>query len=136
MGLKFKKIYPRMSRDFLVEFNDDKDRDDFFSKICNLKLNQQIFFGIIDKRNKSLFISLTYDKEILRKDTLIFNNKEINIFKLVSFVSLKNGEHNQKGFLYFDDKIKKFLNIKETTINLKLINSYIKKIFDEKSLHI
>ncbi len=136
IGLKFKKIYPRMSRDFLVEFHNDKDRDEFFNKIFDLKLNKQIFFGTIDKRDKSLFISLTYDKEILRKDYLIFNNKEINIFKLVSFVSLKNGIHNQKGFLYFDDKIKNFLNIKENTVSLKLINSYVKKIFNEKSLHV
>ena len=76
LGLKFKKIYPRMSRDFLVEFNNNDERDEFFNGISNIKLNSKLFFGIIDKRNKSLFISLTYDKEILKKD-YIFANKKI-----------------------------------------------------------
>ncbi len=133
IGLKFKKIYPRMSRDFLVEFNNDDERDEFFNKICNLKLNGELFFGIIDKRKKSLFISLTYDKEILKNDLVLANKKKINIFNLVSFVSLKNGVHTQKGFLYFDSKIRKLLNIKESKVNIIQINSYVKKIFGDKS---
>ena len=134
MGLKFKKIYPRMSRDFLVEFNNDKDRDIFFKIIYKLKLNKKIFFGIIDKRTKSLFITLTYDKEIFKKDFILFKNKKIDIFESLSFVSLKNGTHNQKGFLYLDGAIKKFLDIKKNVIDLKKIYSFVKKIFNDKSL--
>lgn len=133
LGLKFKKIYPRMSRDFLVEFNNNDERDEFFNGISNIKLNSKLFFGIIDKRNKSLFISLTYDKEILKKDYIFANKKNINIFDSVSFVSLKNGVHNQKGFLYFDSRIRKLLNIKESSINIIQINNYVKKIFGDKN---
>ena len=65
-----------MSRDFLVEFNNDYERDEFFNKIFEIKLNSKLFFGIIDKRNKSLFVSLTYDKEIFKNDYLFVNKKK------------------------------------------------------------
>ena len=49
-------------------------------------------------------------------------------------MSLKNGTHNQKGFLYLDGAIKKFLDIKKNVIDLKKIYSFVKKIFNDKSL--
>ena len=76
---------------------------------------------------------MTYDKEILKNDYVFANNKKINIFNLVSFVSLKNGVHTQKGFLYFDSKIKKLLKIKKRKVNIIQINNYVKKIFGDKS---
>ena len=133
-GLKFKEIHPRMSRDFLVEFNNDKDRNKFFESIYKLRLNKKLIFGIIDKRKKSLFISLTYDNEITQDDFVIIKNNKIDIFSSVSFVSLKNGIHNSKGFLYLDKPIKKFLKIKNKSIELRKINPFVKKIFSDKTL--
>ena len=134
INLKFKKIYPRMSRDFLVEFNNDKDRNSFFNSIYKLRLNKKLLFGIIDKRKKSLFITLTYNNEIVQDDLVLVKNNKIDIFSSVSFVSLKNGIHNQKGFLYLDKVIKNFLKIKKNSIELKRINSFVKRIFSDKSL--
>ena len=42
-------------------------------------------------------------------------------------------EYILKGFLYFDSKIKKLLNIKERKVNIIQINNYVKKIFGDKS---
>lgn len=133
-GLKFKEIHPRMSRDFLVEFNNDKDRNKFYNSIYKLRLNKKLIFGIIEKRKRSLFISLTYDNEITQNDSVIIKDNKIDIFRAVSFVSLKNGIHNSKGFLYIDSSIKKFLKIKNKSIKLKKINPFIKMIFSDKSL--
>ena len=56
----------------------------------------------IDNRGKSLFVTLVYDKEILKNDKFIlFDKKEITLYNLISFVAIKNGEHTQQGYSFF-----------------------------------
>ena len=68
--------------------------------------NGKKFFDSIDKRGKELFILLTYPDEITEKTFFSNSNLKISAKENVSFVAIKNGEHNEKGFLFLSDDIK------------------------------
>jgi hypothetical protein len=96
-----------MSRDFLIKFKNKIDVDLAHSILSKLKLNNQKIFGVLDKKGNDLFVTLTYNKQILPNDNLYFKDQSINFFNEVNFVSLKNGIHSSKGFLFLKGNIKK-----------------------------
>ena len=49
-----------MSRDFLIQFRDNTERDFAYKKLSKIILNNQILFGVLDLRNNSIFVTLTY----------------------------------------------------------------------------
>ena len=109
LGLKFKKIFPRMTRDFLVEFYNVNDASKCYEDLSSIKLNNQLkLFDHIEQKGNELFITLTYPNEINKTDYFTINNKKIYIHKYVVFVAVKNGMHHSKGFVYFSEKIKKY----------------------------
>ncbi len=120
-GIIFHEILPRMSRDFLIVFNNKKDADNAAKKI--LLIQDQFgnkLFKEIDYRENSLFVSLTYPNEINEKTKAIFGNIQLNLINEVSFVALKNGIHSQNGYLFTS------LNIQSNNKT----NFHIKKIFE------
>ena len=101
LGINFHDILPRMSRDFLMEFVDEESAKKAEKQIQSIEDYQgKRLFEEIDNRGKSLFISLTYPHEIKNQMVLSFNQVEIKLFDEVSFVALKNGIHNPKGYLF------------------------------------
>ena len=108
IGIKFSKVWPRMTRDFEIIFasnenliNAKKILGTIYSKKDNIKI-----FSEIDERDKSLFVTLTYPIEVKKEDSLIINeNLELNFFNEVSFVAIKNGKHNQKGYVFCSPNI-------------------------------
>lgn len=130
MGISFKKIEPRMSRDFLICFDTNKNRDVAYQKLSSIFLKKKKLFGILEKRYKSIFATLSYDQEILINDLIFYENKKIKIYEKVVFVALKNGHHSQRGFLYLDKRIKnKFILRENKTIDIKNIKKIIKNYF-------
>lgn len=129
INLKFLKVEPRMSRDFLIHFENNIHRDAAFEDLKKIKLNdKELLFGILDKREKSIFASLTYSKEITKNDIINYKDMTIRAIKAVTFVAIKNGEHDQRGFLYARGEIsKQFENINE--IKITEIKSKIEKFF-------
>ena len=113
LNIKFKSILPRMSRDFLIEFQNEKNLNKAKIILSQLKINKKKIFGIIERRKNNLFVSLTYDDEI-KKDTHInFYGQKMNLYNLFSFVALKNGKHNSKGFLYLSNSLNNLIKKKE-----------------------
>jgi hypothetical protein len=108
LKISFEKVYPRMSRDFLIKFKSKDEINCAYDILSKLKLNGQKVFGILEKRENEIFVTLTYSKEILMDDILYFNDTSIKIFFEVSFVSIKNGKHSSKGFLFLNGDIQKF----------------------------
>ena len=51
---------------------------------------------------------LTYPSEITDKTTISYLGKELLLNDLVTFVAIKNGEHQSKGFAYFSEGISEF----------------------------
>ena len=129
IDISFKNVNPRMSRDFLITFDKNDDLINckkILSSIFNKKKNKRVFEILDSVSETELFVSLTYPYEIKKSSSFInlSNNEEIKIFKDVSFVAIKNADHDQKGFL-FTDLNKKFLKKNFHIKDIKeLIESY------------
>ena len=106
LGLVFQDIQPRMTRDFLVNFKNNDDRDKFADYLMKLRVCGQAIFGEIDLRDKSAFVTLTYAMEVQGSDQVELSGQQvIKSFKQhISFVAIKNGHHNGKGFVLSSNK--------------------------------
>ena len=111
-----------MSRDLLVNFDSEHDCTIFTEKLEHINIinNKNIFE--YDNRGKSLFVTLVYSKEVKKNFQLkIDETKNINFFNYINFVAIKNGKHDQKGFLYGSVNFTKYLPEN---------NSHVKSIFN------
>jgi len=127
-SIKFNKVSPRMSRDFLIEFNSKEDATEGKKILSTIRVkDDELLFNEIDNRGDSLFVTLTYPKEIF-KETLITNgNIDVNNFYYnVNLVAIKNGMHDQKGFISTNSSI----NF-ENYINIKDICKKIEQYYDK-----
>tara|TARA_B110000977_G_scaffold200555_1_gene291534 strand:+ start:2656 stop:3957 length:1302 start_codon:yes stop_codon:yes gene_type:complete len=123
----FSEILPRMSRDFLVKFNDEIDASNaqkllnsFYASKDDIKIFE------VDNRGESLFVELVYPNDINESDSIYskISKFKIESFKsYLSFVAIKNGEHNGIGYLTSNFN----MNI-EKKINLTDLKSIIKKV--------
>ena len=126
IGIKFHKVLPRMTRDFEIIFETKNDfvtakaiLENIISKKDNIKI-----FSEIESREKSLFVTLTYPHEIKKMDYVIVNdNLELNFFNEVSFVAIKNGKHDQKGYAFYSPNLN--LKIPKKPIHVSKIYNMI-----------
>ena len=100
MGIDCLDAHPRMTRDFLVTFNDASAAILAQKKLEQIvaKADGQRIFGEIDNRGKSLFVTLSYPNEIADGFKVISEDEEFDLSQHVSFVAIKNGMHSPKGF--------------------------------------
>ena len=109
IGVKFTNVVPRMTRDFLVSFDSEKQALEAEQQLSKIITNNGVkVFEEIDNRGKDIFVVLTYPSEITDKTTISHLGKESNLGDLVTFVAVKNGEHQSKGFAYFSDGLRQF----------------------------
>ena len=116
-----------MSIDFLIKFSnsyDTKKAEDLLNSFYMKSDNLKIFN--VDNRSDSLFVELVYPNYLNEQDSIYSNDTKIEIsnFKsYVSFVSIKNGQHNGIGYLTanFNLKLKK-------QIKLTMLSSIIKNV--------
>ncbi len=119
-------VLPRMSRDFLINFNSPEDAL-FAQKILDsyyCSHDNQKFFKI-DNRKNSLFVELIYASDIGEKYSIyskIDGNIIKNIKEYVSFVAIKNGEHNGNGYISSNFKLNLTSKIKLTSVKSLIIN--------------
>ncbi|WP_440633384.1 hypothetical protein [Candidatus Pelagibacter sp. HIMB1485] len=116
IGIKFSKVLTRMTRDFEIIFDNELDllkAKEILHNIKSKKDNINIF-SEIEKRTKSLFVTLTYPNEIKKNDLLIVNEKKVlDFFDQVLFVAIKNGMHDSKGYVFYSPNLN-FKTPKET----------------------
>ena len=124
IGVNFLKVLPRMTRDFEIIFDNDIDLINAKNILKNIKLkkNNLYIFNQIEERDKSLFVTLSYPNEVKKDDYLIVNkNFELNFFKEVVFVAIKNGMHDSKGYVFCSPDLN-FKIPKETVHISKVFN--------------
>ncbi len=130
IGITFVKVYPRMTRDFEIIFNNNLDRDSakkILSKIRSKEDNIYIFNNI-EEREKSLFVTLTYPNEVKKNNFIeLKNGLELNFFNQVVFVALKNGMHDSKGYVFYSSKSN--FELPKKTIHVSKIHEMILSYF-------
>jgi len=133
IGIKnFSEIIPRMSRDFLVKFRDKIDASNaenllnsFYASKDDIKIFE------VDNRGSTLFVELIYPNEILDQDAIYSQETHVkleNFKSYISFVAIKNGEHNSVGYLTSNSPTE----MPKNTIPLKDLYTIIKKIATSK----
>ena len=108
-NIEFKDVFPRMTRDFLLTFENEKLANIAQKKLEAIKVNNdERLFGLIDNRGSELFITLTYPNEIKDSAYVSIGKSKINLKEETVFVAIKNGMHSEKGYTYFSENIRKF----------------------------
>ena len=126
IGIKnFIEILPRMSRDFLVKFNNEEDTVNAEKLLNSFYLSRDdIKLFEVDNRGTSLFVELVYPNEINKSDSIYTKDSIFilqNFKSYLAFVAIKNGEHNGKGYLTSNYNLKE-----ENEIPLTRVNQIIK----------
>jgi hypothetical protein len=103
LGIKFVNVYPRMTRDFLIEFEDSQQALTAQNVLAGVRVGDQgiPLFGEIDNRGSSLFVTLTYPNEITTSTLYRAGERQFPLRPQVSFVAIKNGMHHAEGFAFF-----------------------------------
>ena len=109
LGIVYQNVYPRMTRDFLIEFCDASHAESAKKTLAAIRVAYDglPLFGEIDNRGDSLFVTLTYPNEIFDDTFVVIDGVEIFINKFLSFVAVKNGMHDGKGFSFFTPQVAK-----------------------------
>jgi hypothetical protein len=128
LGIKFRSVSPRMTRDFLVDFDDAEEAGVAQKLLAEVLVNGvSPLFGEIDNRGNSLFVTLTYPNEIT-DSTTYSADKENLLLPHVNFVAIKNGMHQGKGFAFFSKGMVEHAPVNESHV-AELGNS-IKRYFN------
>ncbi len=109
VGVDFTNVVPRMTRDFLITFDTEEQALKAEHQLSKILVNNKVkLFEEIDNRGKDIFVVLTYPAEITDKTMISCFEKESQLSDLVTFVAIKNGDHQSKGFAYFSKGISNF----------------------------
>lgn len=109
IGVEFTDLLPRMTRDFLVSFDSPKKAREAEELLSKILVNNEVrLFEELDNRGKDIFAVLTYPSEITDQTKISYLGNEIPLLDYVTFVAIKNGEHQSKGFVYFSDGVSEY----------------------------
>jgi hypothetical protein len=103
LGIAFNGVYSRMTRDFLIEFENGQQAQEAQDILARVTVDggDSRLFGEIDNRGKSLFVTLTYPHEITSATAYCIGSHKLPLLPEVSFVAIKNGMHQDEGFAFF-----------------------------------
>jgi len=126
IGVDFIAVEPRMSRDFLIQCNSVAQAVAAQEVLEKVVASDGIRLFEVDRRNDSLFVMLTYPRDIA--DNLLFSITGKTLGKLkphTVFVAIKNGEHNGVGYLIDTDGIAEKENDANKRFELKRLPARI-----------
>ncbi|MEO8316343.1 MAG: hypothetical protein ABI645_16295 [Pseudomonadota bacterium] len=101
IGIRCRAVQPRMTRDFLIEFDSAAEAKVAENRLAAISVDGTALFGEVDNRGDSLFVVLTYPKEITQDLTFEVDGKTERLALHVVFVAIKNGMHQTGGFAFF-----------------------------------
>lgn len=103
LGIVFSRVFPRMTRDFLIEFENEQQALAAQNVLASVHVDDDDapLFGEIDNRGKSLFVTLTYPDEITASTHYCVGDRKLPLLPEVGFVAIKNGMHQEEGFAFF-----------------------------------
>jgi len=101
LGIKFKRVLPRMSRDFVIEFYAVEQAAQAAEFLNALRVDNKDKLFSVDNRGEDLFLSLTLDRDISSHSVLTYQGATLleGLKSSLTFVALKNGQHTGIGYL-------------------------------------
>jgi len=107
VGIRFKNVLPRMTRDFLVEFDSAADAAVAERQLRAFRVAKDgaPLFGDVENRGDSIFLSLVYPNEIGPDLVVSHENGELPLAPWVAFVAIKNGMHDPRGYAFFRGQV-------------------------------
>ena len=106
LGLRYVKVSPRMTRDFLIACQSREDALEVDRKLSGIITREGVqIFAAIDNRGSDLFVTLSYGDEISAETEVLIDGEWVSFFSDVVFVAIKNGEHEGRGFAFFSGGI-------------------------------
>jgi hypothetical protein len=110
LGIPFKHVQPRMTRDFLIGFDSPEQAYAAQKQLADIRIagSKDHLFGEIDNRGDSLFVTLTYPHEIDQAVEIEHGGGTIPLSPHVAFVAVKNGMHQEDGFAFFTPGVASF----------------------------
>lgn len=128
IGISFKSVYPRMTRDFLVNFENQNDLNSAETIFKSIETTDgKKIFTEVEKRDYSLFITLGYPEEIDKEFKIKIRDEFFDFYKDISFVGIKNGMHSPKGYLYLSDGVES--GFIENNLNITNIYKILSNFF-------
>lgn len=109
-GIKPVAVLPRMTRDFLLEFNNEDEAMGAQSILKSIvsSVDGVPIFEEIDNRGQSLFVTLTYPNEITRETTAQGAGRSVPLKEHTVFVAIKNGKHDAQGYVYYQGEVARY----------------------------
>lgn len=107
LNIKFREVLPRMTRDFLIRFDNNGERDKCHETLQSIKVTGNAdLFTEFERRPNELFVTMGYPKKI-EENTYFYSEKGPDFFEqklllpYVKLVDLKNGMHCETGYVSF-----------------------------------
>jgi hypothetical protein len=99
IGVTFARVEARMSRDFLVSFESDDAARAAQAVLESARADDGIRLFEVDNRGRDIFAMLTYPHDIDQNAGFrVGERRHAGLRSRVSFVALKNGEHDGVGY--------------------------------------
>jgi hypothetical protein len=100
-------IHPRMTRDFLVEFEDAEAAERAQQILAQIVSSTDgvHLFQEIENRGHSLFVTLTYPNEIVDDTMAVGAERRVALKSQTVFVAIKNGMHDAQGYIYCQGEV-------------------------------
>ncbi|MBM3389941.1 MAG: hypothetical protein FJY26_10625 [Betaproteobacteria bacterium] len=118
LGIVFSGVFPRMTGDFLIEFENAQQAlaaQDVLAGVRVLSCDEPLF-GEIENRGKSLFVILTFPQEITAETQYQVGDRKAALLPEVSFVAIKNGMHQEEGFAFFTEGAARYAPIDQSHV--------------------
>ncbi len=100
LNVSFRRVLPRMSRDFLIECESENDAKAAEQILSEGRSEDGDVIFEAENRGRSLFVTLVYPRPINKGMRVRFGDIELLGFdQQVAFVAIKNGHHIGTGYL-------------------------------------
>lgn len=118
VGIEYRTVMPRMTRDFLIEFDSPDQAVEAQEKLSQMVVTSdgEQLFGEIDNRGVSLFVTLTYPHEIAEDTTVLVDSAALRLKPYTTFVATKNGMHQAEGFAFFTPGAARYLPAEQSHV--------------------
>jgi hypothetical protein len=99
IGVRFKSVQTRMSRDFVVECASESAAREAARVIASARGLNGVSLFEVDNRGRDLFVMLTWPYDIPADFAYTVSDRRYDgLSKDVAFVAIKNGQHNGTGY--------------------------------------